>query len=315
MKLPLVVLLELSVAEQFTMVSPKGKVSPELWEQPALTLPSIASVAETVKVTAAPAAEVASSMILEGSESAGAILSTTVMVKLPVTVLLALSVAEQLTMVAPSWKVEPEAGLQATLIVPSTSSVALAVYVTDAPAALVALAVISAGRLRVGGPSCTVTVKLPLAELPAASVPEQFTVVVVFTGKVAPEAGLQLAVPGPLKPSVTVTEKGTTAPDGLVGPVTMFAGRLRVGAVLSIRMVTDCVVESPALLVAVQETTVLAVSVVKIVGAQPEKMPDCASVVVHDTVTLLMYQPFEPDVPDMFGVTTGGVVSVIGDVL
>lgn len=273
MKLPLVVLLELSVAEQFTMVSPKGKVSPELWEQPALTLPSIASVAETVKVTAAPAAEVASSMILEGSESAGAILSTTVMVKLPVAVLLALSVAEQLTVLDPSGKVEPEAGLQTTLIVPSTSSVALAVYVTDAPAALVALAVISAGRLRVGGPSCTVTVKLPLAELPAASVPEQFTVVVPI-GKVAPEAGLQLTVPGPLKPSVTVTEKGTTAPDGLVGPVTMFAGRLRVGAVLSIRMVTDCVVESPALLVAVQETTVLAVSVVKIVGAQPEKMPD-----------------------------------------
>ena len=40
-------------------------------------------------------------------------------------------------------------------------------------------------------------------------------------------------------------------------------------------------------------------------------MPDSASVVVQLTVTLLVYQPFAPAVPETDGVITGAVVSVI----
>jgi hypothetical protein len=83
-------------------------------------------------------------------DTVGAVVSLTVTVKLPFAVLPDESVAEQLTVVVPRGKVEPEAGVHVTVTAPSTSSVAVAVYVTTAPDELVASTVMLDGRERVG---------------------------------------------------------------------------------------------------------------------------------------------------------------------
>ncbi len=70
----------------------------------------------------------------------GAVVSRTVTVKVADPVLPAVSVAEQVTVVVPSGKVLPDAGVQTGVIEPSTVSVAVAVNVTTAPAELVASA-------------------------------------------------------------------------------------------------------------------------------------------------------------------------------
>ena len=68
-----------------------------------------------------------------------------------------------------------------------------------------------AGQVIVGAcVSFTVTVNEQLAELPAASITEQFTVVVPF-GKLDPEGGVQTGVPTPEQLSVAVAAKVTTA--------------------------------------------------------------------------------------------------------
>jgi hypothetical protein len=89
---------------------------------------------------------------LEGEviDTVGAVVSLTVTVKLPFAVLPDESVAEQLTVVVPMGNVEPEAGVHVTGTEPSTSSVAVAVYVTTAPDALVASTVMLDGSERVG---------------------------------------------------------------------------------------------------------------------------------------------------------------------
>jgi hypothetical protein len=77
--------------------------------------------------------------------------------------------------------------------------------------------------------SSTVTVKLQLAMLPAASVTEQLTVVVPF-GKTDPDAGLHVGVPTPGQLSVAVGMKFTTAehwPGSF--PWVMFAGHVMTG--------------------------------------------------------------------------------------
>ena len=72
-------------------------------------------------------------------------------VKEALPVLPAASVAEQVTVVVPIGKVEPEAGEQVGIIEPSTTSIADAVKVTTAPAALVASLVIFPGTVTTGG--------------------------------------------------------------------------------------------------------------------------------------------------------------------
>ena len=59
-----------------------------------------------------------------GTERIGAVVSATVMVKVAVPVLPALSVAEQVTVFGPSAKVEPDAGTHDVATEPSTTSVA-----------------------------------------------------------------------------------------------------------------------------------------------------------------------------------------------
>src|SRR5215212_8429077 len=79
--------------------------------------------------------------------------------KLPLAVLPAASVAEQLTGVVPSGKVLSETGAQLGAIGLVTLSLAEAVYVTTAPDALVAWAVWLA-RFSVGGVVSTMTLRM-----------------------------------------------------------------------------------------------------------------------------------------------------------
>jgi hypothetical protein len=77
------------------------------------------------------------------------------------------SVAEQFTGVGPSGNVEPLARVQVTATLPSRRSVAVAVNVNGAPAALVASTVALAGTVMIGAVvSRTVTVKVLLAGFP-----------------------------------------------------------------------------------------------------------------------------------------------------
>ena len=127
------------------------------------------SVAVAVNVTTAPAELVASVVISAGTVTTGSVVSRTVTVKVADPVLPAVSVAEQVTVVGPSGKVLPDAGVQTGVIEPSTVSVAVAVNVTTAPAELVASVVISAGTVTTGSVvSRTVTVKVADPVLPAS---------------------------------------------------------------------------------------------------------------------------------------------------
>jgi hypothetical protein len=150
LKLPDAILPRVSVAEHATVVVPSGKVEPEAGVQVTGREPSTMSVAVAVKVTTLPEELVASSVMLDGSVRTGAVVSRTVIVKLAVPVLPDESVAEHATVVVPSGKVEPEAGVQTGVKAPSLLSVAVAVKVTSLPEELVASSVIEEGTVTTG---------------------------------------------------------------------------------------------------------------------------------------------------------------------
>ena len=79
--------------------------------------------------------------------------------------------------------------------------------------------------------SSTVTLKLPLEVLPWASVAEQSTCVLP-SGKVLPEAGVQVGVIEPSTISLAVAVKLTEAPLGPLAGTVLSAGRLSVADVL-----------------------------------------------------------------------------------
>src|SRR6266498_2270073 len=121
----------------------------------------------------------------------GGVVSTTVTVNEPCPVLPCASVALHCTVVVPSGNVEPLAGVHVTATLPSTMSVALAVYVTTAPLALVASAVMFAGSVSAGGVvSTTVTWNVAVPVLCCVSVALHVTVVVP-SANVEPLAGEQ----------------------------------------------------------------------------------------------------------------------------
>ena len=160
-----------------------------------------------MKLTIAPDGPVASAVVFCAFR-AGGVVSRTRTRKLPETVLPPESVAEQSTLTPDEnqpviGKVLPEAGEQMTGIGPSIRSVAVAEKLTAAPAGLVASAVMSPGRLKTGGESYTVIVKLPAVVCPPESVTEQSTVVSPM-GKV-PDVSEQVGVSGPSITSVAVT--------------------------------------------------------------------------------------------------------------
>ena len=111
------------------------------------------------------------------------------------------------TVVSPSGKVLPLAGLQLTETEPELSVAVGVSYVTAAPEPLVASATLSAGVLvNVGGVeslNVTLTVNDAVAVFPCESVAEQVTVVSP-TGKVDPDAGLHVA--GTVPSTVSVAD-------------------------------------------------------------------------------------------------------------
>jgi hypothetical protein len=141
----------LSFAEQETVVVPTGNMEPEAEVQVTGTEPSTRSEAEAENLTTAPLALAAWTVTLDGSVNVGGVLSTTVTEKEAEPVKPTLSVAEQVTLVEPIAKVEPEAGLQLGVIAPSTTSDAEALNLTTAPLGPVALTVISDGTVTTGG--------------------------------------------------------------------------------------------------------------------------------------------------------------------
>jgi hypothetical protein len=78
-------------------------------------------------VNVAPVALVASTVAFVGTVTAGPVVSVTVTVKEAAPLLALVSVAVQVTVVAPSGNVDPLAGVQVTARGPSTRSVAVAV--------------------------------------------------------------------------------------------------------------------------------------------------------------------------------------------
>src|SRR3989442_10443169 len=166
------------------------------------TDPSSVSVADAVKVNTAPVALVASTVAFAGTVTTGPVVSLTITVKVLVPMLAWLSVAVHVTVVAPNGKVAPLAGVQLTATLPSSRSVAEAVKVNTAPAALVASTVAFAGTVTTGPVvSDTVTVKVLVPTLAWLSVAVHVTVVAP-NGKVAPLAGVHVVATAPSSVSV-----------------------------------------------------------------------------------------------------------------
>src|SRR5580658_5331419 len=103
-------------------------------------------------------------------------------------------------------------------------SLADAEYATVAPVGPVAGVVMFAGTATTGGVvSATVTAKLALDALPAASLAVHMTVVVPMA-KVLPDGGLHVTGSVPSTMSVALAAKVTTAPPGPVAAAVMLAG-------------------------------------------------------------------------------------------
>src|SRR5690348_16316325 len=92
----------------------------------------------------------------------------TVTLKLPAAVLPCASLAEQFTVVVPIPNIDPDAGMHDTGTAPSTTSLAVAGYVTAAPSGDVGSATMSAGSVSTGG--IVSVAKLNVSPLTAAPV-------------------------------------------------------------------------------------------------------------------------------------------------
>src|SRR5207244_4825020 len=124
----------------------------------------------------------------------------------PVAALPCASTAEQSTVVTPSGKAKPEAGLQLTVTEPSTMSVAVAVKLTGVPPPPLDGVVIVPGSVREGGVvSCTVTLKpIVLVSIVTVSVKVHDTGVVPMEN--VPGPGEQEADGAPLSSSTPLRE-------------------------------------------------------------------------------------------------------------
>jgi len=103
------VLLLVSVAEHVTVVVPIAKTLPDARLQIGVRAPLTRSDALTVKLTVAPLALVASTVMFAGTVTVGGVVSLTVTVNERLALLLWASVAEQFTVVVPSPKTLPDA--------------------------------------------------------------------------------------------------------------------------------------------------------------------------------------------------------------
>jgi hypothetical protein len=200
---------------------------------------------------------VASSVALAGTVTTGPVVSATVTVNDAAPVFPFASVAVHVTVVAPSGKVDPLAGVQLTATLPFTRSFAVAVKVKLAPVALVASTVTFAGTVTPGPVvSVTVTVKDAAPLLVFVSVAVQVTVVGP-SGNVDPLAGVQVTARGPSTPSFADAVKLNVAPVVLVASTVAFAGTVTTGPVVSPTVtVNDAAPVFPVVSVVVQVTVV-----------------------------------------------------------
>src|SRR5262245_1172411 len=128
-KEPVAVFPWLSVAVQFTVVPPTGKLFPEGGSQASATFGSALSEAETEYVTIAPMGTSVSTEKELGTSSTGFVWSTklTVTVNKPVSEFPCASVAVQVTVVVPTSKFDPDARSQVIAGFESRLSVAVTV--------------------------------------------------------------------------------------------------------------------------------------------------------------------------------------------
>src|SRR2546428_12735496 len=200
------------MAEHVTEVTPSGNVEPDGGEQDADNGPSTMSVADAVKVARAPPGPVASTVMLAGIVTTGAVVSRTVTVNVAVATFPWASVAVQSTRVVPSENMDPDDGLQVAVTGPSTMSVAPTENGTAAPPEPVASATMSAGIVSDGDVvSTTRIVKDAMPVLPWASV-ARHTTVVAPNPNVEPEAGVQTGVSLPSTRSSAVYNKKPSWP-------------------------------------------------------------------------------------------------------
>lgn len=133
----------------------------------------------------------------------------------------------------------------------------------------------------------------------------------VLAVRVVPPVGKPGATPERLSVQVN-----PTATDVLFHPAAFGAGvrdAAITGGVASRLIVTVLELNRPAPFVAEHVTARPTVSVVTDVEPQPveDAIPDSGSTALQVTVTLLTYQPFRPSVPEIVGVITGGVLSMM----
>src|SRR5919108_428978 len=191
-------------------------------------------VPDAMKLKAAPAALVASTIAFAGTVTTGPVVSATVTVNDAEPVLPFESAALQLTVVEPSANVAPLAGVQVTATGPSMASVADAVYVKTAPVAPVASTVAFAGPVTTG-PVVSVTVTVndaePLLLFESTAV---HVTVVAPSGNVAPLAGAHVGATAPSIASDADAVYVKTAPVAAVASTVAFAGTVTTGPTVSV---------------------------------------------------------------------------------
>jgi len=191
-----------------------------------------------------------------GQVIVGGCVSFTVTVNVQVAVLPTASVAVDVTVVVPTGKKLPDAGVLTT-VTPGQLSLAVTLKVTTAPHWFGLFeTVILAGQVMDGGcVSFIVMVNVQVAVFPTASVAVEVTVVVP-TGKKLPDAGtLTTVTPGQL--SLAVMLKLTTAPHWFGSfEMVILAGQVMDGGCVSFTVTVNEQLLVPQLLVTVTVTVV-----------------------------------------------------------
>ena len=229
------ILPDASVAVTVTVVVPTGKKLPDAGTL-VTTTPGQLSVAVGVKLTLAPHwPAVLGTIIFAGQVTTGNCTSLTLMVNVQMVILPDASVAVQVTVVMPTGKKLPEAGLVVILTPGQLSETCGPGYTTIAPHCPTEFVVtIFAGQMMVGNwVSLTVTVNVQVFILLDASFAVTTTVVVPI-GKKVPEAGLlDTVTPGQLSVA-TGAAHDTNAPQLPAELLTvMLAGHVTTGNCVS----------------------------------------------------------------------------------
>jgi len=209
-----------SATVQLTVVCPSPNIDPLAGSHTAVRPLWQLSLTVTSNVTTAPSGPVPSALIGAGQLITGAVVSSTVTVKLQLFVFPLPSTAWQFTVVNPAAKSEPEAGWQLTAGLGSQMSLATVSNMTAVPPGLSHSTVTSWAQVMLGMVLSRIfTRKLHWLLLLLLSVTEHCTVFVP-SGKTVPDSGVQVTVRLLSQLSVAVTVNSTTLPAGLTPSAT-----------------------------------------------------------------------------------------------